>query len=268
MPETGESPMALPLDRPEEPRDTNELVERRLDEIAAGLERRIDADVVGLIGPLGFGVEQVLRDVLEARRSRRETLAVVLTTQGGIIEVVERMVAVLRHHYPPATGTSPALGYLEQYDRLIEKSLAGQLSTAEVAFLLEKFDPADLWLFEQAQELSIALLEEWLAAYKFKDWAVTETRGLPVTDEMKRRRAGEIAEQLNRASHWHSHSRGISRAILERELNIRIDDLEADPELRRDVRAYHRLLDDHSRNRRHDGVLHSVGGYMPFATDP
>jgi hypothetical protein len=219
MPETGESPMALPLDRPEEPRDTNELVERRLDEIAAGLERRIDADVVGLIGPLGFGVEQVLRDVLEARRSRRETLA-------------------------------------------------GQLSTAEVAFLLEKFDPADLWLFEQAQELSIALLEEWLAAYKFKDWAVTETRGLPVTDEMKRRRAGEIAEQLNRASHWHSHSRGIYRAILEREMNIRIDDLEADPELRRDVRAYHRLLDDHSRNLRHDGVVHSVGGYMPFATDP
>jgi hypothetical protein len=30
-------------------------------------------------------------------RSRRERLAVVLTTQGGVIEVVEHMVAVLRH---------------------------------------------------------------------------------------------------------------------------------------------------------------------------
>jgi hypothetical protein len=294
----------------EAPRDANDVVEERLVEIAARLEHRLDADVIGLLGPLGGGVEQVLRDVLEERGARRESVAVILTTPGGVIEVVERMVAVLRRHHdrvlyfvpdhamsagtvlvmsgdeiwmdyysvlgpidpqvakPGGDGYVPALGYLEQYERLVERSLAGQLSMAEVAFLLERFDPADLWLFEQAQELSTALLVEWLAAYKFRDWTVTESRGLAVTDEMRRRRAGEIAEQLNQASHWHSHSRGISRVVLEREMNLRIDDLGTEPDLQRDVRAYHHLLDDYAGMLRHVGVVHSVGGYVPFATEP
>jgi ClpP class serine protease len=56
----------------------------------------------------------------------------------------------------------PALGYLEQYDRLVEKSKAGTLTTAELTYLLQNFDPAELYQYEQERELSIALLEEWL----------------------------------------------------------------------------------------------------------
>jgi ClpP class serine protease len=39
----------------------------------------------------------------------------------------------------------PALGYLEQYERLIAKSAAGTLTTAELAYFIQNFDPAELY---------------------------------------------------------------------------------------------------------------------------
>jgi len=39
----------------------------------------------------------------------------------------------------------PALGYLEQYKRLVEGSRAGTLSPAEITYMVEKFDPAELY---------------------------------------------------------------------------------------------------------------------------
>lgn len=89
----------------------------------------------------------------------------------------------------------PALGYLEQCKRLIAKSAAGTLTTAELAYLVEKFDPAELYRYEQERELSIALLEDWLVKYKFKNWKVTETSKKPVTATMRKKRAKAIGEQ-------------------------------------------------------------------------
>jgi ClpP class serine protease len=60
----------------------------------------------------------------------------------------------------------PALGYLIQYDRLIEKSRNGELTTAELHYLIERFDPGELYTHERAKELSISLLKEWLVKYK------------------------------------------------------------------------------------------------------
>jgi ClpP class serine protease len=124
----------------------------------------------------------------------------------------------------------PAIGYLEKYDELVEKSNKGDLSSAELAFMLEKFDPAELFKYEQERELSQALLKEWLVQYKFKDWGpVTETRKEPVTKEMKERRAEEIAKQLNDPTVWHTHGRGISMQVLIKDLNLKIDDFAANP---------------------------------------
>jgi hypothetical protein len=62
----------------------------------------------------------------------------------------------------------PALGYLNKYNELIRKSYRGTLSTAELTFLVEKFDPAEMDLYEQARDLTIDLLKTWLVRYKFK----------------------------------------------------------------------------------------------------
>lgn len=91
----------------------------------------------------------------------------------------------------------PALGYLEQYARLARKSEDGTLTTAELTYLIQNFDPAELYQYEQERDLSIALLQEWLVDYKFKNWKKTETTATTVTQKMRRERAIEIARKLN-----------------------------------------------------------------------
>jgi Serine dehydrogenase proteinase len=99
----------------------------------------------------------------------------------------------------PTGKMLPALGYLEQYKRLIEraKDQDDPITPAEVQLLISAFDQAELYKYEQERLLSIALLKEWLPKYKFKNWITTETRQIPVTDEMRKERAVEIAESLS-----------------------------------------------------------------------
>ncbi len=162
---------------------------------------------------------------------------------------------------PGSDSYVPALGYLAQYERLIEKSKKGQLTTAEMAFLIEKFDPAELYSYEQARNLSITLLKEWLVKYKFKDWKFTETQNTPVTLDMKRERAEDIAMKLNDTKKWHSHGRGISMMVLQRELKLKIDDFGVDKELSRCIRSYHRLMNDYMMRRGHTSAIHTIEQY-------
>ena len=50
---------------------------------------------------------------------------------------------------PGATGLIPALGYLIQYERLIEKGRQGILTTAEAQILIDCFDQAELYSTRQ-----------------------------------------------------------------------------------------------------------------------
>lgn len=165
---------------------------------------------------------------------------------------------------PGSDNSVPALGYLAQYERLIEKSRNGTLTTAEMAFLIEKFDPAELYSYEQARDLSITLLKEWLVKYKFKDWKKTETHHKKVTLEIKRKRAEDIARKLNDTKKWHSHGRGINKDILQRDLKLRIDDFAEDKNLNSCVRSYHRLMNDYMSRRGHAAAIHTVQQYRGF----
>lgn len=155
----------------------------------------------------------------------------------------------------------PALGYLEKFQELFDKSHAGLLSTAEMAFMIEKFDPAELDSFEKARDLSTSLLIDWLTKYKFKDWNETATRKLPVDGQMKADRAKEIGDLLNSTDRWKTHSRGISMAVLQRDLNLVVEDFGADPAKNEAIGSYYRLLQDYMRRRGKDIVLqnrHSI----------
>jgi ClpP class serine protease len=154
-------------------------------------------------------------------------------------------------------GLVPALGYLVQFERLLEKSKQRQLTDAELAFLLKRFDPGELYQYEQERELSIDLLKEWLVRFKFKDWAVTEGRQLPVTQQMRVDRAEEIAKTLNDTAKWHSHGRGITMPILRDELKLKIGDFGANRELNEAIRGYHRLLKDYMGKMRYEIVVHT-----------
>lgn len=261
------------------------------------IEKRLDRDFVAIFGPIVSGLEHRVRDAIEPIDTRRPKLAVVLDTPGGTVEVVERMVDTIRHFYDDVqfvipdramsagtifamSGDSiwmdyfsrlgpidpqvwkddkfvPALSYLNQYERLIEKDRKGELTSAEFA-LLSKFDLAELHQYEQARELSVSLLEKWLATYKFRNWTRTEGRGQPVTPEMKAERARNIASVLSDNQRWHSHGRGISRTTLgSDDVKLKIDALESDDELHTNVRAYHHCLRDYMENLKAFTFVHS-----------
>jgi hypothetical protein len=209
---------------------------------------------------------------------------VVLHTGGGLVEVVERMTDIIRHHYREvvfvvpdvalSAGTVfvmagdaimmdyysclgpidpqvvregkfvPALSYLEQYDRLIARAAAGQLTNAEFA-ILSRFDLAELHQFEMARDLSISLLVKWLRKFKFKDWHTSTSRGVAIDDSERERRAKEIARALMDNTRWGSHSRGIPMKVLREELKLKIDDFGADAELHALIRGYYDLAVDY-----------------------
>jgi hypothetical protein len=161
-------------------------------------------------------------------------------------------------------GFVPALGYLKKYDELIEKSRNNQLTTAELAYLIKRFDPAELYSYEQSKELSITLLKRWLVLYKFKDWQRTETSQTPVTPAMRQQRAEDVANQLNKTEVWHSHSRGIPMAVLVNDINLRIDDFGALDDRNTIIRQYYRLITDYMMRVQSVGVVHTYGRYQPF----
>lgn len=160
----------------------------------------------------------------------------------------------------------PGMGYISKYKDLVTKINSvsdddvGSVR-AEIAFLLNRFDPAKLFHIEQATEHSKALLIEWLPRYKFRNWQNTETRGLPVTEDYKRNRAEQIANKLADAEHWHSHGRGISRNDLEgAAIGLKTIDFGADPNLNTNIRHYHGLFRDYMEKLGLSGAIHTERG--------
>ncbi|MGH2844057.1 MAG: SDH family Clp fold serine proteinase [Solirubrobacteraceae bacterium] len=226
-----------------------------------------------------------------------------LETGGGLVTIAERIAGIFRHHYrrvdfvvptyAMSAGTVlvmsgdsihmdyastlgpidpqvrareryvPALGYLEQYNRFVEKSAKGELTTVEMAYFIQNFDAAELYQYEQERELSIALLEDGLVRYKFKNWKVTETRKIKVTRAMRKERAVEVGRSLNDTKRWHSHSRGIPMEVIRRDLKLLVDDLDDDPKFAQSVHDYFRLLQDYQTRRSHYlYVIHGKGHHV------
>jgi hypothetical protein len=261
----------------------NDETTKALNALLLKLEEKLNADVIALFGPIQAGVEYKVRTALEAITDRKRKVAIILNTGGGLVEVTERMVNIIRHFYQEvvfivpdvalSAGTIfvmsgdeimmdyysclgpidpqverdgklvPALSYLIQYDRLIERAAAGTLTNAEFA-ILTKYDLAELHQFEMARDLSISLLRKWLATYKFKDWNVSNSRQRSITQEDRESRAEEIANRLMENQRWGSHGRGIPMSILRDELKLKIDDFGADLELSGLVRRYFDLTID------------------------
>ena len=287
------------------PDNFNEIIEAELDARLAALGKALDGAALTFSGALVRGVDDVIRAAVEQIRSDpdRERLVMVLDTPGGYIEVVQRIVETLRHHYayvdfiipnsaysagtvlamsgdsiymnyysrlgpidPQVMGVTgsmvPALGYLVAWARLLDKGKRGKLTNIEAQLMLEGFDQAEMYKYEQARELSVALLKEWLVSYKFRDWKVTETRRRKVTARMKSQRAERIARELNNIERWHSHGHGISMEVLRRDLQVKIDDYDENPQLGKPVKDYYNLFEDYRLRRGGVTVLHYPGRYM------
>lgn len=290
------------------PTTANEFVEHQLDLRLKAVEELFDANVLCMNGSLLLGVDDFVRVMIEEMRGHnnsRPRLVIILTTDGGYLDPVQRIVDTVRHHYDyvgfvipnrafsagtvlamsgdeifmdyysrlgpidPQVQTAkgsmvPALGYLKQYERLVEKDRNGTLTLAEVQLMIEGFDQAELYKYEQARELSVSLLIDWLVNYKFKNWTVTQTKRRRVTEAMRKNRAEEIARELNNTDRWHDHGYGISMAVLRAILKLQINDLDDIPDHCMKVRQYDTLLSDYMQKIRVEGILHTIGKFLPF----
>lgn len=224
-----------------------------------------------------------------AKEKKSNSLTVILTTSGGSAIAVERYVNIIRHNYSEVNFIIPdfaysagtifcmsgdnifmdyssvlgpidpqvqtkdgrwvaALGYLDKVNQLLDKAKNNELTQAEF-IILKDLDLAELRGYEQAKDLTIALLEKWLVKYKFKNWELHQTnellKGQKVSHEEKVIRAKEIASQLSDNSRWHSHGRPINIETLENELKLKIIDYSNDDSKRKLIRDYYLLLSDY-----------------------
>ncbi len=268
------------------------------------IENKLGCDLLYFYGDIRSGRLSYFRNYVEklaAQTSKRETLGICLTTPGGEAEVVEKMVDIIRYHYPnrvyfivPSAALSagtifcmsgdkiymdyssslgpidpqvpdkegkylvPALGYLDKVEDLVQKSKNNTISAGELAILIRQ-DLAMLRFYEQARDLSKALLKDWLTKYKFKDWALHRTNnpGTPVTLDEKEARADQIAKQLSDNKVWHSHGRMIGMDKLRAMLRLEIDDFGTDTSLRDNIRLYSDTLSDYLGRHGYDFFMHN-----------
>ena len=233
-------------------------------------------------------------------KTKKDTLTVFLNTPGGSAETVEKMVGIIRFHYKTvhfvvpdfamSAGTIfcmsgnkifmdyssslgpidpqvfngkewvPALGYLDQVERLLEKARDNKLTQAEF-LILQGQDLAMLSQFEQARNLTITLLKKWLVEFKFSDWKTHRTnadkKGKAVTDAEKTQRAEEIAKKLGDNKLWHSHGRMIDVFTLKNILRLDVEDYSQDTVVRGLIRSYNDLLIDYIRRSQIKIFMHS-----------
>lgn len=283
------------------------LVNHSLEELNQGLSDKLKSDIIFLKAAMQQPVDDDLRPIVEklSADSSYDKLTVLLETNGGFIEVVERIVGIFRKHYTTiefivpnyaySAGTVlvmsgdeiymdyhsilgpidpqfeaekngdyvPGMGYLAKYEELTDKiNTAADTNSvkAELAYLVQKFDPAKLYHIEQAVEHSKSLLRDWLPKYKFKDWNNTETTGTPVTTTMKQKRADEIANILGATDRWHSHGRGITMNELDsEEIKLKVNDFGLDAGLSESIRNYYSLMTDYLIKMGMQGVIHTKG---------
>ena len=257
-------------------------------ELLKKLELKLNGDVFTYYGEIINGAERQVKDLIEALAKapeKHDKIFVFLTTPGGSLTPVQRMVDVLRHFYKEVNFIVPDYAYsagtiwcmsgdniymnyfstlgpidpqvqnkdgnlvaaLGYLDKINELlQKAKKNELSQAEFLiLKEFDLAELRSYEQAKELAIDMLKKWLTKYKFKDWVVHSDGVTPVTEEEKETRALEIAEKLSDNNRWKSHGRPIGIDTLTTDLKLRIIDFEKDPELNEIIAEYYDVLTEY-----------------------
>lgn len=220
-----------------------------------------------------------IADQLETLKG--DVLDVILETPGGSGEVTEEIVRLFRKRYStvnfivPGTAKSAGTIMVMAGDEILMGSLsslgpidaqlirAGKHFSAE-AFLeglekikqesdekkylnrayipiLQAISPGEIEAARNALKFGKTLAASWLEKYKFKHWIKHANSGLPVTDDERKARASEIAQELGSHAKWLSHGRSIKQEDL-KTMGLKITDYELNPDLGDAIRRYHILL--------------------------
>lgn len=210
-----------------------------------------------------------------------EDVDIILETPGGLAEVVEDLVHLLRSKFRRVgvivpgvaksagtifamaadeilMGTTSALGPIDAQISMQGKTFsadafltglndirknAEQDHHLDIALIpiLQAISPGEIQHCMNAQAFSRQLVTNWLKDYKFRYWDRHSDTGIPVTDEEKRERAEEIATNLCDHGKWLTHGRSIRIGDL-RDMRLQITDYTEDADLDDAITRYYTLL--------------------------
>ncbi len=212
----------------------------------------------------------IIADILKAKTSLPR-IDIYLETPGGSGEAAEEIVNYLRAHFndvsfvvsgeAKSAGTimvlsgneilmtkTGSLGPIDaqmrigrtvvsafDYTEWVEEKRKeaeekGKLNPFD-ATMIAQISPGELKGVFHSLKFAEDLVVDWLSKYKFKNWNVTETRQIPVTEEIKKQRALEIVGELINHAKWRSHGRSIKIGDLE-EIKLKITKVDDDSELK------------------------------------
>lgn len=115
------------------------------------------------------------------------------------------------------------------------------------AIIVSQISPGEIKKVINALEFAKDLVVDWLIAHKFKSWKITESTKTLVTEEIKRTRAIEVAEELTNQTKLRSHGRSLKIEDLRKWLIIeRIDDNEDLSKIVYSIKTVIRLIFDQS----------------------
>jgi len=209
---------------------------RRISEIRQRDVLVFAADLNKNQAPIAIGYPDLLPITDQLQNLKGNALDFMLETPGGSGEVAEDIVRLLRDQYSSLAVIIPgwaksagtliamaaneilmdggsALGPIDAQlswqgktfsaDALIEgfekiKREVEETQSLNRAYIpmLQGISPGEIQSAENALKFAKILVTRWLAEHKFSDWTHHSSTGEPVTEEDKKARAREIAEQL------------------------------------------------------------------------
>jgi hypothetical protein len=219
------------------------------------------------------------QDQLEKLKGKE--IDIILETPGGIAEVVEDLVKLVRHKYNRVgiiipgwsksagtifamagdeilMGEASALGPIdaqimnnnkqfsaEAFLEGLEKIKSEVITTGKLnpAYIpiLQNISPGEIQHCINAQDFSKKLVTQWLTEYKFKYWDKHSSTGKVVTADEKAEKANKIASTLCKQSDWLTHGRSIKIEDFER-IGLKIVDFSKNTKLNEAILRYYTLL--------------------------
>ena len=209
------------------------------------------------------------------------SLDIILETPGGLADVVEDLVMLIRSRFDHVgvivpgmaksagtiftmaadeilMGEISALGpidaqimnrgkrysadaFLAGLEKIKQEAESKQKLDLAYIPILQNISPGEIQHCENAQAFSRTLVTKWLKQYKFKYWTKHRSSGKAVTEEEKEKRALDIAEKLCDQGSWLTHSRSIDIKALA-DLKLEVIDYSLMPDLNDAITRYYTLL--------------------------
>ena len=199
-------------------------------ELLTKLETKLDADVFTYYGEIVNGVERNVKDIIEALAkdpNKHQAIYVFLTTPGGSLTPVQRMVDILRHFYSEVNFIVPDYAYSAG----TIWCMSGDNIYMNYYSSLGPIDP-------QVQSKDGKLV----AALGYLD---------KINELLEKAKSNELSDN----NVWKSHGRPIGIQVLTEDLHLKIIDYEQDSELNDIISEYYDALSEYIRSHNYSGFF-------------